>query len=102
MRVFAEAYVAMRERMGLPAVDVEQVAYARAAEIVTARASGGSADVAGRRGRRAQHEGTSPSGAETTVLALGGCARHADRTPRRSAQRGSQVREPGAASAAET
>ena len=37
MRDFAEGYVAMRERMGLPAVDIEQVGYARAAEIVTAR-----------------------------------------------------------------
>ncbi|RXZ70278.1 hypothetical protein [Agromyces albus] len=37
MREFAEAYVAMRERMGLPAVNVEQIMYARAVEIVTDR-----------------------------------------------------------------
>lgn len=103
MREFAEAYVKMRERMGLPAVDVEQVTYARAAEIVThAYASRRSTDVAGCRGRRAEHEGTSsPRGAETTVLAIGGGARHAHSTPRRSTQRGSQIREPGAASAGE-
>ena len=35
MREFAEAYVATRERMGLPNVDVEKVVYARAVEIVT-------------------------------------------------------------------
>lgn len=35
MREFAEAYVAMRQRMGLPAVDVEQVMWARAVEVVT-------------------------------------------------------------------
>ncbi|MDQ0575265.1 hypothetical protein [Agromyces albus] len=35
MREFAEAYVTMRERMGLPSVDVEQVTYARAVEVVT-------------------------------------------------------------------
>ena len=39
MREFAEAYVAMRERMGLPPVDVEQVMYARAVEIVTAQSA---------------------------------------------------------------
>jgi hypothetical protein len=37
IREFAGAYVAMRERLGLPAVDAEQVTYARAVEIVTAR-----------------------------------------------------------------
>lgn len=35
MREFAEAYGAMRERMGLPGVDVEQMMYARAVEIAT-------------------------------------------------------------------
>ena len=35
MREFAEAYVATRERIGLPNVDVEKVVYARAVEIVT-------------------------------------------------------------------
>lgn len=37
MREFAEAYVATRARMGLPAVDAEQLMYARAAELVTRR-----------------------------------------------------------------
>lgn len=37
MRKFAEVYVAMRERMGLPTVDVEQIMYARAVEIVTGK-----------------------------------------------------------------
>lgn len=37
MRKFAEAYVATRKRMGLPAVDVEDVVYAKAVEFVTDR-----------------------------------------------------------------
>ncbi len=37
MRKFAEAYVATRRRMGLPAVDVEDVVYAKAVEFVTDR-----------------------------------------------------------------
>ncbi|WP_404434208.1 hypothetical protein LG299_06465 [Microbacterium lacus] len=37
MRKFAEAYVATRERMGLPAVDVEDVVYAKAVEFLTDR-----------------------------------------------------------------
>lgn len=37
MRRFAEAYVATRKRMGLPAVDVEDVVYAKAVEFVTDR-----------------------------------------------------------------
>lgn len=35
MREFAEAYVATRERIGLPLVSVEDIMYARAAELVT-------------------------------------------------------------------
>ncbi|GAA1821007.1 hypothetical protein [Agromyces neolithicus] len=37
MREFADAYVAIRERMGLPTVDGEQVTYARAVEVVAKR-----------------------------------------------------------------
>lgn len=37
VRKFAEAYVATRERMGLPVVDVEDVVYAKAVEFVTDR-----------------------------------------------------------------
>lgn len=37
LREFAEAYVATRERMGLPPVDVENIVYARAVEFVTDR-----------------------------------------------------------------
>lgn len=37
MREFAEAYATRRARMGLPAVDAEQIMYARAVEIVTRR-----------------------------------------------------------------
>lgn len=37
MREFAQAYVARRARMGLPPVDAERIAYARAVEVVTDR-----------------------------------------------------------------
>jgi hypothetical protein len=37
MREFAEAYVAARDRMGLPLVSVEDIVHARAVEIVTER-----------------------------------------------------------------